>query len=108
MAATIAAWPLRRVALRFIRTGRGTYQAVVGEAPPRTRYAIAGQHRRWCVERLLQQPGGGWATISVQLAASLKAAMDRCEADARETAGLPSPAVAARLSEPCNMAGRLF
>ncbi len=95
MAATIAAWPLRRVPLRFVRTGRGTYQTIVGEAPQRIRYTIAGQHRRWFVERSLQQPDGGWVIVSVQPAASLKAAMERCDVDARENGALPPPPAAA-------------
>ena len=56
MAVMIDAWPLPQKVLRFARTSRGTYQAIVGEAPQRTRYAIAGHRRRWRVERSLQQP----------------------------------------------------
>jgi len=104
MAVMIESWPLPRMALRFLRTSRGTYQTIVGEAPRRIRYAIAGQHRRWCVERSLQQPGGGWAIVSVQPAASLKAAMDRCDVDARENRALPSPPVAAHHAEARSMA----
>ena len=95
MTVMINAWPLPQKVLRFRRTGRGTYQAIVGEAPQRTCYTIAGRHRRWCVERSLQQPSGGWAIVSVQPADSLKAAMDRCDVDARKNGTLPSPPVAA-------------
>jgi hypothetical protein len=56
MAVMIGSWPLPRMPLRFLRIGQGTYQTIVGEAPQRTRYAIAGQRRRWRVERSLQQP----------------------------------------------------
>jgi hypothetical protein len=99
MAVMIDAWPLPQKVLRFARTSRGTYQAIVGEAPQRTRYTIAGRHRRWCVERSLQQPGGDWAIVSVQAAESLKVAMDRCDVDARENGALRSPAVAACRAE---------
>jgi hypothetical protein len=71
MVVRIDSWPLPRMPLRFHRSGRGTYQTIAGEAPQRTRYAIIGRHRNWCVERSLQQPGGGWAIVSVQPAASL-------------------------------------
>ena len=95
MAVMIDSWPLPRMPLRFRRIRAGTYQTIVGEAPQRTRYTIAGQHRRWRVERSLQEPGGGWTTVSVQAAESLKDAMDRCAVDARETGALRSAVVAA-------------
>jgi len=99
MTVTIDSWPLPRMPLRFLRISRGTYQTIVGEAPQRTRYTIAGHHRRWHVERSLQQPGGGWAIVSVQPADSLKAAMDRCDVDARKNGARPSPPVAAHPAE---------
>ena len=99
MAVMIDSWPLPRMSLRFLRTGRGTYQTIVGEAPQRIRYVITGRHRNWCVERSLQQPSGGWAIVSVQPADSLKAAMDRCDVDARKNGALPSPPVAAHHAE---------
>jgi hypothetical protein len=95
MAVMIGSWPLPRMPLRFLRVSRGTYQAIVGEAPQRTRYAIAGHHRRWRVDRSLQQPGGDWAIVSVQPAESLKGAMEWCDIDVRENEALRSPAVVA-------------
>ena len=95
MTVMIDSWPLPRMPLRFLRISRGTYQTIVGEAPQRTRYTIAGHHRKWFVERSLQQPGDGWAIVSVQPAESLKAAMDRCDVEVRENRALRSPAVAA-------------
>ena len=94
MAVMINSWPLPRMPLRFLRTGTGTYQTIVGEAPQRTRYAITGRHRKWCIERSLQQPGGGWAIVSVQPADSLRAAMDRCDVYARKNGTRPPPPVA--------------
>jgi hypothetical protein len=93
MAVTIGSWALPRMPLRFLRISRGTYQTIIGEAPQRIRYAITGRHRKWCVERSLQQPGGGWAIVAVQPADSLKAAMDGCDIDARKNVALSSPPV---------------
>jgi len=95
MAVMINSWPLPRMPLRFLRTGTGTYQTIIGEAPQRTRYTITGRHRKWCVERSIQQPGGDWAIVSVHPAESLKDAMDWCDVDARKNGALPPPAVAA-------------
>jgi hypothetical protein len=92
-------WPMPRLALRFVRTGPGAYLAIAGEAPQRIRYTIAGHHRRWCVERSLQRPSGGWAVDSVQSAASLKSAMDQCDDDARGNGALPSLSAATRHAE---------
>ncbi len=94
MTVMIDSWPPPRMPLRFRRTGPGTYQTVVGETPQRTRYTITGRHRKWCVERSLQQPGGGWAIASVQPADSLKAAMDRCDVDARKNGARRTPPIA--------------
>jgi hypothetical protein len=94
MAVMIDAWPLPRMPLRFLRISRGKYQTIIGEAPQRTRYTITGRHRKWCVERSLQQPGGGWAIVSVQPADSLRAAMDRCDVYARKNGARPPPPVA--------------
>ena len=86
MTVMIDSWPLPRMPLRFLRIRSGMYQTIAGDAPRQTRYTIAGHHRRWRVEQSLQQPGGGWTTVSVQPAHSLKAAMDRCDTDARNDA----------------------
>ena len=94
MAVIIDSWPLPRMPLRFRRIRGGTYQTIVGEVPQQTRYAISGWHRKWCVERSLRQPDGGWAAVSVQPADSLKEAMDRCDVDARKNGARSHPPVA--------------
>jgi hypothetical protein len=99
MTVMIDSWPLPRMPLRFRRISRGKYQTIIGEAPQRTRYTIARQHRRWRVERSLQQPGGDWAIVSVQPAESLQGAIEWCDVDVRENGALQSPAVAGRLAE---------
>jgi len=99
MGVMIDSWPLPRMPLRFLCIRRGTYQTIIGETPQRTRYTIARQHRRWRVERSLQQPGGDWAIVSVQAAESLKGAIEWCDVDVRENGALRSPAVAGRLAE---------
>ena len=99
MAVMIDGWPVPQKVLRFVRTGRGTYQAVVGVAPRQVRYTIAGQRGRWRVERSVQKPGGGWTVDSLQLATHVDAAMDQCYDDARETGVLRSPSVAIRHAE---------
>jgi hypothetical protein len=104
MAVTIDSWPLPRMALRFQRTGRGAYQTVAGEAPQRIRYTIARQHRAWCVVRCLQRPDAGWTVDSVQQVASLKAAMDRCDGDARGSGALRPFFAATRHAEARGMA----
>jgi hypothetical protein len=104
MAVMIDSWPLPWMPLRFLRVRGGMYQTIVGEAPRWIRDTIAGHHRRWRVERSLQQPGGGWAIVSVQPVDCLKAAMDRCDLDARRNGALPSPPVAAHHAQAHSMA----
>ena len=83
---------LPRVALRFVRTDRGTYIAVTGEATRRVRYTITRQsNRRWRAERADQVPGGGWVVSDVRTVETLKAAEEWCEDCARKDRTLPPP-----------------
>jgi hypothetical protein len=100
MAVMIDSWPLPQKVLRFARTGRGTYQAIVGVAPRQTRYTIAGRHGRWRVERSSQKPGGGWTVDSLPPASHLSVAMDQCYDDARENGVLRSLTVATHHAGP--------
>ena len=99
MTVMINAWPLPRKVLRFVRSGGGTYQAIVGVAPRQIRYTIVGRHGGWRVERSSQKPGGGWTVDSLPPAAHLSTAMDRCYDDARGNGALRSPSIATSDSE---------
>ncbi len=99
MAVMIDSWPLPQKVLRFVRIGRGTYQAIVGMAPRQIRYTISGRHGGWRVERSSQKPGGGWTVEFLPPAAHLTAAMDGCYDDARGNGALRLLSVATRHAE---------
>jgi hypothetical protein len=83
---------LPRVTLRFVRTDRGTYVAVTGEATRRVRYTITRQSRRkWRAERAAQVPGGGWMMSDARTVETLIAAEEWCEDCARKDRALPPP-----------------
>jgi hypothetical protein len=83
---------LPKVALRFVRTDRGTYIAVTDEATRRVRYTITRQSKhRWHAERADQVPSGGWVVSDVRAVETLKAAEEWCENCAQKDRALLPP-----------------